>query len=91
MLITSFSNCRLSSHLISLLVLLESVKKSATVTVDYDLVAFFFSCFNLVNMYSPIQDYVHPDDHAQITYEITPRFKLFTDKYYHAINKTTNK
>ena len=48
-----------------------------------------FSCCNLVN--SPIQDYVQPDDHAQLTYEITPRFKPFTDKYYHAINKTTNK
>ena len=34
---------------------------------------------------------VQPDDHAQLTYEITPRFKPFTDKYYHAINKTTNK
>ena len=29
---------------------------------------------------SPIQDYVHPDDHAQTTYEMTPGFKPFT--YY---------
>ena len=27
---------------------------------------------------SPTQDYVHPDDHAQPTYEITPGFKPFT-------------
>ena len=26
---------------------------------------------------SPIQDYVHPDDHAQPTYELTPGFKPF--------------
>ena len=25
---------------------------------------------------SPTQDYVHPDDHAQSTYEMTPGFKL---------------
>jgi len=28
-----------------------------------------------VNNNSPIQDYVHPDDHTQPTYEITPGFK----------------
>ena len=27
---------------------------------------------------SPIQDYVHPDDHTQPTYEMTPGFKPFT-------------
>ena len=27
---------------------------------------------------SPIQDYVHPDDHAQPTYEMTFGFKPFT-------------
>ena len=27
---------------------------------------------------SPIQDYVHPDDHTQPTYELTPGLKLFT-------------
>ena len=27
---------------------------------------------------SPIQDYVYPDDRAQPTYEMTPRFKPFT-------------
>ena len=27
---------------------------------------------------SPIQDHVHPDDHAQPTYETTPGFKPFT-------------
>ena len=27
---------------------------------------------------SPIQDYVHPDDHAQPTFEMTPEFKPFT-------------
>ena len=30
------------------------------------------------NNNSPIQDYVQPDDHTQLTYEMTPRFKLFT-------------
>ena len=32
-----------------------------------------------VNNNSPIQDYVHLDDHAQPTYEMTPVFKPFTD------------
>ena len=27
---------------------------------------------------SPIQGYIHPDDHAQLTYEMTPGFKAFT-------------
>ena len=31
-----------------------------------------------VNNNSPIQDYVHPDDHTQRTYEMTPGFKPFT-------------
>ena len=31
-----------------------------------------------VNNNSPIQDYVHPDDHAQPPYEMTPEFKPFT-------------
>ena len=28
---------------------------------------------------SPIQDYVHPDDHIHPTYEMTPGFKPFTE------------
>ena len=31
-----------------------------------------------VNNNSPIQDYVHPDDHTQPIYESTPGFKPFT-------------
>ena len=31
-----------------------------------------------VNNNNPIQDYVHPDDHTQPTYEMTPGFKPFT-------------
>ena len=31
-----------------------------------------------VNNNSPIQDYVHPDDHSQPSYEMTPGFKPFT-------------
>ena len=31
-----------------------------------------------VNNKSPIQDYVHPDDHTQPTYGMTPGFKPFT-------------
>ena len=27
---------------------------------------------------SPIQDFVHVDDHSQPNYEMTPGFKLFT-------------
>ena len=30
-----------------------------------------------VNNNSPIQDYVHPDDQTQPTYEMTPGFKPF--------------
>ena len=32
-----------------------------------------------VNNNSPIQDYVHPDDQSQPTFEMTPGFKPFTD------------
>ena len=28
----------------------------------------------------PITDYDHPDDHAPLTYEMTPGFKQFTDQ-----------
>ena len=31
-----------------------------------------------VNNNSPVQDHIHPDDHTQRTYEITPGFKPFT-------------
>ena len=31
-----------------------------------------------VNNNSPIQDYIHPDDQTQPTFEITPGFKPFT-------------
>ena len=31
-----------------------------------------------VNNNSPIQDYVHPDDQTQTTFEMTPGFKPFT-------------
>ena len=33
-----------------------------------------------VNSNSPIQDYVHPDDQTQPTFEMTPGFKPFTIK-----------
>ena len=33
-----------------------------------------------VNNNSPIQDYVHPDDQTQPTFEMTPGFKPFTVK-----------
>ena len=32
-----------------------------------------------VNSNSPLQDYVHPDDQTQPTYDMTPLFKPFTD------------
>ena len=32
-----------------------------------------------VNKNSPIQDYVHPDDQTQPTFEMTPGFKPFTE------------
>ena len=31
-----------------------------------------------VNNNGPIQDYVHPDDQTQPTFEMTPEFKPFT-------------
>ena len=33
-----------------------------------------------VNNKRPIQDYVHPDDQTQPTFEMTPGFKPFTQK-----------
>ena len=32
----------------------------------------------IINNNSPIQDYVYPYDHSQLTYEMTPGFKPFT-------------
>ena len=32
-----------------------------------------------INNNSPIQDYVHPDDLTQPTFEMTPGFKPFTE------------
>ena len=34
-----------------------------------------------VNNNSPIQDYAHPDDQTQPTFEMTPGFKPFTNGY----------
>ena len=34
-----------------------------------------------VNNNSAIQTYVHPDDHTQPTYEMTPGFKPFTEGF----------
>ena len=33
------------------------------------------------NNNSPIQDYIHPDDQRQVTFEMTPGFKPFTVSY----------
>ena len=33
-----------------------------------------------VNNNSPIQDFVHPDDQTQPTFEVTLRFKPFTER-----------
>ena len=35
-----------------------------------------------VNNTSPIQDCVHPDDHTQPTYEMSPGFNSFTEELY---------
>ena len=35
-----------------------------------------------VNNNSPIQNYTHPDDHTQPSYEMTPGFKPFTDLFF---------
>ena len=32
-----------------------------------------------VNNNSPIQDYAYPDDQTQLTFEMTPGFKPFTE------------
>ena len=34
-----------------------------------------------INNNSPIEDCVHPDDHTQPTFEMTPGFKPFTVSY----------
>ena len=34
-----------------------------------------------INNNSPIQDYVHPDDHTQPTFKLTPGCKPFTVSY----------
>ena len=41
-----------------------------------------------VNNNSPIQDYVHPDDQTQPTFEMTPGFKPFTLHVYHTMKYT---
>ena len=35
-----------------------------------------------VNNNSPIEDFVHPDDQTQPTFEMTPGFKPFTEINY---------
>ena len=39
-----------------------------------------------VNNNSPIQDYVHSDDHPKPTYEMTPGFNPFTVLHLFIIN-----
>ena len=39
-----------------------------------------------VNNNSPIQDYVHPDNQTQPTFEMTPGFKPFTITNYRAFS-----
>ena len=44
-----------------------------------------------VNNNSPTQDYVHPDDQTQHTFEMTPGFKPFTIlNSYEKITRTTS-
>ena len=44
-----------------------------------------------VNNNSSIQDYVHPDDQTQPTFEMTPGFKPFTQlNYSNTVNLTNN-
>ena len=44
-----------------------------------------------VNNNSPVQDYVHPDDQTQPTFEMTPGFKPFTIlNSYEKITRTTS-
>ena len=42
-----------------------------------------------VNNNSPVQDYVHPDDHTQPTYDMTPGFKPFTENNIHHAKQLT--
>ena len=41
-----------------------------------------------VNKNSPIQDYVHQDDHTQPTYEMTPGFRPFIQSKFFGIIAT---
>ena len=36
-----------------------------------------------INNNSPIQDYVHPDNQTQLTFEMTPGFKPFTIIFFY--------
>ena len=40
-----------------------------------------------VNNNSPIQDYVHPDDQTQPTFEMTPGFKPFKIKTINVVQR----
>ena len=42
-----------------------------------------------VNNNSPIQDYIHPDDQTQPTFEVTPGFKTF-QLYQHYLKLLIN-
>ena len=64
-----FSQIVSSPVVLSKLVLLDLVNKSF---VRHWLLSV------TVNINSPIQDYVHPDDQTQPTFEMTPGFKPFT-------------
>ena len=37
---------------------------------------------------NPIQEYVHPDDQTQPTYEMTTGFKRFTELIWHATTES---
>ena len=56
---------------------LEPPRPRLTLTLKMTIAAHFVEMSVTVNN-SPIQDYVHPDDHAPSTYEMTPGFKPFT-------------
>ena len=62
-----------------MLLLHENALKNASIMYKCLTTAQVVETSVTVNNNSPIQDYVHPNDQTQPTFEMTPGFKPFTE------------
>ena len=68
------------------------MKQSLTLTLKMTTTQVVKKSVTINNNNNPIQDYIHPDDHTQPTYEMTSGFKPFTTTnllYITSLNQTS--